>query len=380
MRACASGSDSIGQMYAFHSKSFLSSQSRRSSSAIVVRTEAAPEDELLGRSNGRDRVDLEEPEPSDRVEDVRRGSVEELCPDRDAPRLVRRDEVHGSSGSSRQRTPAELSDSRRLVASCRAPVEPVRVARSERRRRSAVRENRQPDGDEDRREDQLLAGEIALFEKQQGEDDRCGTSRTEPAEEGDRRSSRTRAEHRDRDRQHAHDRQAEDGVERDLPGEIADRRTEQDRPEDEERHGCEHRAGLLHEVRDVAATVPAEPPKSSPPTNGADEARAADRLGESEREQRARERDDLEPRGIDPAAAARVDDDGRDRSPGEHPGQDAVADLLEHDLGGRAVSDRTILRVRNRERDEEERHADAVVQAALDVEALADPHRKSRQR
>ena len=62
----------------------------------VVRAEPAPEDELLRRRDRRDRVDLEEAEPADRVEDGRRRAVEELSADRDPPRLLRRDEPHRS--------------------------------------------------------------------------------------------------------------------------------------------------------------------------------------------------------------------------------------------------------------------------------------------
>ena len=72
------GSSSIGQTKASHSKSTRSSQSRRSSSRDVVGAEPAPEDEVLRGRDGRDRVELQEAEPSHGLEDARRRAVEEL--------------------------------------------------------------------------------------------------------------------------------------------------------------------------------------------------------------------------------------------------------------------------------------------------------------
>ena len=60
------GSDSIGQMKAFHSNSARSSHSSRSSSVRSNGAEPAPEHELLRRRDGCDRIELEEPEPSAR--------------------------------------------------------------------------------------------------------------------------------------------------------------------------------------------------------------------------------------------------------------------------------------------------------------------------
>ena len=69
----------------------------------------------------------------------------------------------------------------------------------------------------------------------------------------------------------------------------------------------------------------------------------------------------------------------RRASAAEHAGGDAadepVADLLEHQLDGGVVGDRAGLGLGERDRDEEQRHAEAVVEAALDVEPLADPRR-----
>ena len=59
-------------------------------------------------------------------------------------------------------------------------------------------------------------------------------------------------------------------------------------------------------------------------------------------------------------------------SPAITPATASVADLLEHELHRRAVSDRARLRLGDRDRDEQQRHADPVVEPALDVEPLTD--------
>ena len=78
----------------------------------VVRAESAPEHELLRRSDGRDRVDLEVAEPPDRVEHGRRRAVEELGAHGDPARVLGGDDPHsGASGSSRQRSSGAPGDS-----------------------------------------------------------------------------------------------------------------------------------------------------------------------------------------------------------------------------------------------------------------------------
>ena len=57
--------------------------------ARIERAEPAPEDEVLRRRDGGDRVELQEAEPANRVEDAARGAVEELCADGDPARLRR---------------------------------------------------------------------------------------------------------------------------------------------------------------------------------------------------------------------------------------------------------------------------------------------------
>jgi len=59
--------------------------------------EPAPEDEVLWRRHSRDRVDLEEPEPADGIEDTRRGAVEQLGSHRNPARLGWSDFDHPSN-------------------------------------------------------------------------------------------------------------------------------------------------------------------------------------------------------------------------------------------------------------------------------------------
>ena len=73
-------------------------------------------------------------------------------------------------------------------------------------------------------------------------------------------------------------------------------------------------------------------------------------------------------------------DDRRGREARDHAGEDPVADLLRDDPRGRPVADHALLRLRDPEGDEEERHADPVVETAFDVQSLPDPRRELRER
>src|SRR5207248_162542 len=81
----------------------------------VIRAEAAEEDELLWRRDGRDRVHLEEAEPSHGVEHRGRGAVEQLRADGNAPCLLDRQVFHEPitrwplPGSSTSPLPAPVS-------------------------------------------------------------------------------------------------------------------------------------------------------------------------------------------------------------------------------------------------------------------------------
>ena len=80
-------------------------------------------------------------------------------------------------------------------------------------------------------------------------------------------------------------------------------------------------------------------------------------------------RDELSPLGI-------AEEDRTHRAGGDPAGH-APPDLLEHESDGVMRGDRILIRLRERQRDEEERHAEAVVQTALDVEPLPDSHGKA---
>ena len=64
----------------------------------------------------------------------------------------------------------------------------------------------------------------------------------------------------------------------------------------------------------------------------------------------------------------------------KHPGQDAVADLLEHEPSRGTVADGSGLCLRDREHDPEQRHADPVVEPALDVQSLSNSARQPHER
>ena len=88
--------------------------------------------------------------------------------------------------------------------------------------------------------------------------------------------------------------------------------------------------------------MPPEPAEHHPADERGDEAGAADRLRKPEPEKRARERDDLEPGGVDEAARPAWTTTAA-ATPRDHAAEDAVADLLQHELGRGAVSDRAVL-------------------------------------
>src|SRR5262245_2127226 len=84
--------------------------------ARVERPEAAPEHEPLRRSDGRDRVELQEAEPPDRVDDALRGAVEQLRADGDSARFLRAD------GYSIHRGPPMLVTVRARIAQSRDDI------------------------------------------------------------------------------------------------------------------------------------------------------------------------------------------------------------------------------------------------------------------
>ena len=101
------------------------------------------------------------------------------------------------------------------------------------------------------------------------EHDRGEAARPEPAEEPQGLTASAASQHRERDRQHAHHRQAEDGIEPDLPGQLVQQRAEDHRPEDREGHRVEQLATLVDQVGHLAAGLAVHAPNRKPPVNAA---------------------------------------------------------------------------------------------------------------
>ena len=145
------------------------------------------------------------------------------------------------------------------------------------------------------------------------------------------------------------------------------------RPEEHERDAVEHVADLLAELVDGPGVAPERQPEGHARDERRDEARAAERVGRAVGERGAGGRDHLPPRAGDQVPAAGVDDDRRDHEPADHPADDPVADLLEQQRRRAAAARDLRLDVGERHGREQQRHADPVVEPALDVEPLADP-------
>jgi hypothetical protein len=77
----------------------------------------------------------------------------------------------------------------------------------------------------------------------------------------ERRDSRARPDHRDHDREHPHEREAESGVEREPPAELGERRSEQDGPEEHERDTVEHASHFFGELVDLPRVSPEREPE-----------------------------------------------------------------------------------------------------------------------
>ena len=130
------------------------------------------------------------------------------------------------------------------------------------------------------------------------------------------------------------------------------------------------------EIADLAAVTAPQATEDCSADERGDEARSAHSVGDAVREHGRGEWHDLEPRPVDETAPAREDDDTGGQHTGYGSTEDAEADLLENQAERRHVADIAGLRLCDREHDEEQWHADPVVQSALDVEALADARRK----
>ena len=178
-------------------------------------------------------------------------------------------------------------------------LEPTAVAVGEGRRGEAMGEHREPHGEVDREDEQLLVGKLGLLDHDQGEHDRGQTAGPEPAQESHRRHTSVRAHHRDRDGQHSHDGEAEDRVEGELPADLTQRGSEQDRPEEDECDPVEHASHLLGEPVDVLGIALDHRPEDEAGDEGRDEARSMKRHGGAVREGGAGGGDDLAPGALD---------------------------------------------------------------------------------
>ena len=105
-----------------------------------------------------------------------------------------------------------------------------------------------------------------------------------------------------------------------------------------------------------------------------DEAAAAERDGDSIRQSGTRERDHLHPVVGDQVPPTGNAEDHTRCNTGDDAAHEPPTDLVEHHVDSRAHRDRIVLGLRDREHDEEQRHADPVVEAALDVQALPDAY------
>ena len=214
--------------------------------------------------------------------------------------------------------------------------------------------------------------QVGILDQDHRKDDRRKSTRPEPAEEGERRSPGAGSEHCQAYGNHANERQAEKRVQDDLGGQVVEYRHEHDGAEEDERDCPEQAARLLEEERHVASDLATEPAEDGASDERGDEAAAAHPHGQAVGERSPRDRYDLNPDLIDEAARDAHPDHGCGREPRDHAPETSVPDLLEHELQRLAVSDRALFRLGDRDRDQEQRHADAVVEPALDVEPLTD--------
>ena len=116
---------------------------------------------------------------------------------------------------------------------------------------------------------------------------------------------------------------------------------------------------------------PRSPPKTAPPTKA-----AMNPLPESDGKcvcQRGPgDRHDLEPIPVDQAARDALRHHDRGGESGDHAADHAETDLLQDELDGGPAPDRSLLGLGDRDRDEQQRDTDAVIEPAFDIETLAD--------
>ena len=112
--------------------------------------------------------------------------------------------------------------------------------------------------------------EMGVFDDHR-EHDRRQSARAEPAHEGNGCRSGMGAEERDGHRHHPHDGQTQHRIEDDVPAQVLERRTEENRPEDEERDAVERGPGLLGEEHGLGHLVSSKQTKEGTSHEGGDE-------------------------------------------------------------------------------------------------------------
>jgi hypothetical protein len=111
----------------------------------------------------------------------------------------------------------------------------------------------------------------------------------------------------------------------------------------------------------LAPDLATEPAEDRAADEGGDEPAASHPDGQAVGERRPGDRHDLEPDRIDEAARDSYPDHNRGCKPRKHAAEASVADLLEHEAQRRAVPDRALLDLGDRDPDQQKGHADAIV-------------------
>jgi hypothetical protein len=195
-----------------------------------------------------------------------------------------------------------------------------------------VRVDGERDRDGDREQQRVEVRELCVVEQGDREHDRREAARAEPAQERQGRSASAGSQHRERDRHHPHDRQAEDGVEHDLPGHLVQQRAEDDRAEDDEGHGVKQLAAFVSDVAHLTTRVASQGAEPEATRERGDEDASARCFRDSGCEQGRGEAQDLHPVWLDqPPGRGELQRDTAERS-GDDAAGEPVADLREDEL------------------------------------------------
>ena len=208
-----------------------------------------------------------------------------------------------------------------------------------------------------------------------GKHDRRQSAGAEPPKKRNRVPPRAAAEHRQRHGQHADQGEAEDRVQRHLPAQVLERGPEQDRSKHQKGDPAEQSADLFAQSRGGLGLGTGEAPEQRSGNECGYEAGAAERGRDGVCQRRRGHRHDLQPRPRDQVPFRCEGEQQRRYRSDADPGEYSVPDLLHHDRDGVMGRSPTGLGVGGGERNQKQRHADAVVETALDVEPLADSRR-----